>query len=58
LIGKISITDLNLAQTEKYQASAGYIAALRGYWNAFYTVRLLTLYDFEKREKIKYAFVE
>jgi outer membrane protein TolC len=58
LIGKISITDLNLAQAEKDQASAGYIGALRGYWNAYYTVRLLTLYDFEKREKIKYAFKE
>ena len=58
LIGKISITDLNLAQTEKDQNSQNYINALRSYWNAYYTVRRLTLYDFEKNEKIKYEFEE
>lgn len=58
LIGKISITDLNLAQQEKDQASQGYIGALRNYWNAYYTVRRLTLYDFEKDVKIRYEFSE
>jgi outer membrane protein TolC len=57
-IGKISITDLNLAQQEKDQASQNYIDALRAFWNAYYTVRLLTLYDFERKDKIKYDFVE
>lgn len=58
LIGKISITDLNLAQQEKDQASQNYINALRSYWNAYYTVRRLTLYDFERNEKIRYEFRE
>lgn len=58
LIGKISITDLNLAQQEKDQASQAYINTLRSYWNAYYTVRRLTLYDFEKEQKIKYEFEE
>ncbi|QEH39502.1 TolC family protein [Chitinophaga sp. XS-30] len=58
LIGKISITDLNLAQQEKDQASQNYINALRSYWNAYYTVRRLTLYDFERNEKIRYEFTE
>jgi outer membrane protein TolC len=58
LIGKITITDLNLAQQEKDQASQGYIDALRAYWNSYYTVRVLTLYDFEKKGKITYAFSE
>jgi outer membrane protein TolC len=57
-IGKISITDLNLAQQEKDQASQNYIDALRAFWNAYYTVRLLTLYDFERKDKIKYDFIE
>lgn len=57
LIGKISITDLNLAQQEKDQNSRGYINALLNFWNAYYTVRRLTLYDFEKNEKIKYEFI-
>ncbi|AWO00893.1 TolC family protein [Chitinophaga alhagiae] len=58
LIGKISITDLNLAQQEKDQASQGYIAALRNFWNAYYTVRRLTLYDFEQDRRISYEFTE
>jgi outer membrane protein TolC len=58
LIGKISITDLNLAQQEKDQASQGYIGALRNFWSAYYTVRRLTLYDFEQDRKIRYEFTE
>ncbi|MGN6510203.1 MAG: TolC family protein, partial [Chitinophaga sp.] len=58
MIGKISITDLNLAQTEKDQASQNYVYALRNFWRAYYTVRRLTLYDFEKDEKIRYEFSE
>lgn len=57
-IGKISITDLNLAQQEKDQASQKYIDALRGFWTAYYTVRQLTLFDFEQKGKIRYDFVE
>ncbi|WP_109695347.1 TolC family protein [Chitinophaga deserti] len=58
LIGKISITDLNLAQQEKDQATQSFISALRNFWNNYYTVRRLTLYDFEKQEKIRYEFDE
>ncbi|WP_295120410.1 TolC family protein [uncultured Chitinophaga sp.] len=58
LIGKISITDLNLAQQEKNTASQSYVGALRSFWNAYYTVRALTLYDFEKNERISYQFEE
>ncbi len=58
LIGKISITDLNLAQQEKDQATQSYIGALRSFWNNYYTLRRLTLYDFERNEKIRYEFVE
>ncbi|UPK69403.1 TolC family protein [Chitinophaga filiformis] len=57
-IGKISITDLNLAQQEKDLANQNYINALRSFWTSYYTVRLLTLYDFEKSQKIKYEFAE
>lgn len=57
-IGKISITDLNLAQQEKDMANQNYINALRSFWTSYYTVRLLTLYDFEKAQKIRYEFKE
>ena len=46
LIGKIDITNLNIALTEKDDAKRSYINALRDYWDAYYNLRRLTLYDF------------
>ena len=48
LIGKISITDLNIASNEKDQAKRAYLSSLRDFWEAYYNLRTLTLYDFEK----------
>lgn len=53
VLGDLSITDLSIAFTEKDQARRDFIGALRDYWAAFYQLRWLTLYDFEKQEKIK-----
>lgn len=53
VLGDLSITDLSIAFTEKDQAKRDYIGALRDYWAAFYQLRWLTLYDFEKQEKIR-----
>ncbi|GAB3536078.1 hypothetical protein GCM10027443_25870 [Pontibacter brevis] len=50
LIGRISITDLGIALTEKDQARRAYIASLSEFWEAFYNLRQLTLYDFKKQE--------
>jgi outer membrane protein TolC len=47
LIGKISITDLNIALQEKDQARRGYIQSLRQFWTAYYNLRRLTLFDFQ-----------
>ena len=47
-IGKISITDMNIALTEKDEAKARYIQSLEAYWTAYFNLRRLTLYDFEK----------
>lgn len=52
LIGKIDVLDLNVAQTEKDQAKRGYVAALREYWDYYYTIRQYTLYDFMDNEKL------
>ena len=46
LIGKIDITNLNIALTEKDGAKRRYIQALRDFWLAYYNLRELTLYDF------------
>jgi len=49
LIGKIDITNLNIALTEKDAAKRSYVGALRSYWAAYYDLRRLTLYDFSNR---------
>lgn len=46
LIGKIDITNLNIALTEKDAAKRRYVQALRDFWLAYYNLRELTLYDF------------
>lgn len=47
LRGSITINDLNAAQGRKDEAATAYIEALRTYWELYYTLRKLTLYDFE-----------
>ncbi len=54
LLGNLSITDLSIAFQEKDQAKRDYIYALRDLWGAFYQLRYLSLYDFEKNRKISY----
>ena len=54
LLGKVSVTDLNLALEENVNAGKAYIDALRTYWIAHHTLRRLTLYDFMKNETLYY----
>jgi outer membrane protein TolC len=54
VLGNLSITDLSIAFQEKDQAKRDYIAALRDFWGAYYQLRYLSLYDFERNSKIKY----
>jgi hypothetical protein len=46
LIGKIDITNLNIALNEKDTAKRSYLEALKSFWTAYYDLRRLTLYDF------------
>ena len=54
VLGNLSITDLSIAFQEKDQAKRDYISALRDLWVAYYELRYLSLFDFEKNEKISY----
>ena len=54
VLGNLSITDLSIAFQENDQAKRDYIAALRDFWGAYYQLRYLSLFDFEKNEKIAY----
>lgn len=47
-IGKIGVLDLNVAVSEKEAARRNYMNALRSFWLAYYDLRLMTLYDFER----------
>lgn len=53
--GEISITDLNIALAERESAKRDYIQSLEDYWEAYYNLRILTLYDFELDKKIDYG---
>jgi len=46
LIGKIDVTDLNIALLAQESARGSYLMALREYWMALYEIRGLTLHDF------------
>lgn len=50
LIGKIDITNLNIALTEKDNAKRSYINSLRSFWSAYFDLRRLTLYDFSTNQ--------
>jgi len=52
--GEISITDLNISLAERESAKRDYISAIENYWESYYRLRILTLYDFELNQKIMY----
>ncbi len=52
ILSDLSITDLGIALQEKDRAKRDYILALRDYWNAYFTLRYLTLYDFELNQTL------
>jgi len=58
LIGKISITDLNIAQTEADNSKKSYFNTLWRYWRYFYDIRRTTLYDFERNMPIMVDYKE
>lgn len=51
-VGKLSISDLNIAQNEKDNARQEYVSALRSFWETFYLLRRTTLYDFQRNKEL------
>ncbi|KYG84847.1 hypothetical protein AWW67_02025 [Roseivirga seohaensis] len=47
LAGKVDILTLTNARTSKDSAIRNYVLALQQYWDAYYELRTLTLYDFK-----------
>lgn len=58
LIGKIDVLDLNVALEEKDVARRQYVQALRNYWDYFYALRTLTLYNWITDRKLEQDFNE
>jgi hypothetical protein len=58
LIGKIDVLDLNVALEEKDVARRGFVQALRNYWDYYYNLRALTLYDWQNDIKLVEDFDE
>lgn len=56
MIGKVDITELNIAMTEKDRATQDYISALRSFWNTYYEIRKLTLFDFAINKQLSVDF--
>lgn len=46
LIGKVDIIKLNIARNDLESARKSYINAVKTYWNYYYRLRMLTLFDF------------
>ena len=57
ILGKITITDLNIAQQEQDRAIVSYLNTLEKYWNDYYTLRRLTLYDFENNKPLTFESI-
>ncbi|HDR89879.1 MAG TPA: TolC family protein [Bacteroidetes bacterium] len=56
LIGKIDVLDMNVAMEEKDVAKRGYISALRNFWDSFFAIRRLCLYDFIEDQPLQADF--
>jgi outer membrane protein len=54
VLGDLSITELSIAFQENDSARRDHVASLRDFWGAYYQLRYLSLYDFEKSQKITY----
>ncbi|MDA3822223.1 MAG: TolC family protein [Bacteroidales bacterium] len=56
LIGRIDVLDLNVALEEKDVAKRRYVQALRNYWDYYYSLRILTLYDWRNGTRLDEDF--
>lgn len=53
VVGRINVDNLYQAQGEMDQANNQYVQALRAYWQAFFRLRRVTLFDFEAGTTIR-----
>lgn len=56
--GTASVTELNTARSESDDATQKYVRDIASFWNYYYTLRKLTLYDFLRREDLSVDYEE
>lgn len=56
--GKATVTDLNTARSENDAAMQKYVEDISKYWDYYYTLRKLTLYDFIAGEDLDVSYEE
>ncbi len=58
LIDKITITDMNNAQLDRDRSQQNFVNALRNYWNYYFLLRQIALYDFIADKPLEADFDE
>lgn len=58
LIGKSDVNSLNLSLNRQTEAQRNYIIAIKNYWQGYYKIRRLTLYDFVNKNPISLRIEE
>ncbi len=53
LLGRSTVLDLNSSIEAKDAARRNYLSALHTYWSLYYTLRSITLYDFERKRELE-----
>ena len=56
LIGKIAVLDLNQAIDDREANRVNYIQSLRSYWQSYFRLRNITLYNIRNGEKLEYFY--
>ena len=52
VIGKVDVTQLNLAEREQESQRQAYVQSINQFWQSYYEIRSLTLYDFKEGESL------
>jgi len=58
IMGRVDVNTLGLQQNRKDNAMNRYLSELQKYWNYYYTIRKITLYDFETNMSLEESFDE
>jgi len=56
ILGKVDVNTLTLSLNRRKEAQRNYLTTLNSYWQTYYSIRRLTLYDFLRRQNLEYEF--